>query len=152
MIEHHAGLAKQCRWLHARRYIYNLRSGTTFRRDVLAPQLPPHIRCTILATRTCTTRHVLAAPAALRTHFHTFFNRPAAPTPPAAFTAYVASAYHPLTPATIASLTAPLMLAELRMMAAAMRDTATGIFGTNPPVIAHLLHQPRLATTILAML
>ena len=139
MIERHAGLAEQCRWLHARRYIYNLRSGTTFRRDVLAPQLPPHVRHTILATRTYTTRHVLAAPAALRTHFHTFFNRPAVPTPPATFTAYVASAYHPLSPAAITSLTALLTLAELRTTAAAMRDTATGIFGTTPPIIAHLL-------------
>ena len=139
VIERHAGLAEQRRWLRARRYIYNLRSGTTFRRDVLAPQLPHHVRRIILATRTTTTRHVLAAPAALRTHFHTFFNHPAAPTPPAAFTAYVASAYHPLSPAAIASLTAPLTLAELRTTAAAMRDTATGIFGTNPPVIAHLL-------------
>lgn len=82
MIERHAGLAKQRRWLRARRYIYNLRSGTTFNRDVLAPQLPHHIRCTILATRTSTTCHVLAAPVALRTHFHTIFNCPATPTPP----------------------------------------------------------------------
>ena len=102
--------------------------------------------------RTSTTRHVLAAPAALRTHFHTFFNRPAALTPPTAFTAYVASAYHPLPPPAIASLTAPLTLAELRMTTAAMRDTAPGIFGTNPPIITHLLRQPRLATTILTAL
>lgn len=38
------------------------------------------------------------------------------------------------------------------MTAATMRNTAAGIFGTNPPVIAHLLRQPRLATTILAAL
>ena len=82
---------------------------------------------------------MLAAPAALRTHFHTFFNRPATTTPPAAFTAYVASAFHPLSPAVITSLTAPLTLNELRTTAAAMCDTTTGTFGTNPPVIAHLL-------------
>ena len=95
---------------------------------------------------------MLAAPAALRTHFHTFFNRPAALTPPTAFTAYVTSTYHLLPPATIAFLTALLTLAKLRTTTAAMRDTTTGIFGTNPPIIARLLRQPCLATTILAAL
>ena len=75
MIECHAGLAKQHRWLRACQYIYNPHSSTTLRRDVLAPQLPHQVRHTILATRTTTTRHVLATPTALRTHFHTFFNR-----------------------------------------------------------------------------